>query len=55
MKIAKVVNQYTERHGFNECVYGECECCGAEVRRDHRGRDEECEECGAELDWSAEE
>ncbi len=53
-KIAKVINQYTERQGFSEWVIGECECCGAEVRRSHYGRDEECEECGCELDWSEE-
>lgn len=54
-KISKVINQYTERQGFSERVIGECERCGAEVRRHAKGFDEECPECYAELDWSVEE
>lgn len=58
-KIAKVINQYSDGKGndigCDNTVYGECECCGAEVSRSQYGRDEYCEECGAELDWSEEE
>ena len=54
MKVAKVINQYTEGKWCDEVVHGECEHCGAEVSRSRCGRDEECYECGYELDWSEE-
>ena len=50
MKIAKVKWQrLDERTGE---VFGTCGCCGETVRRDAKGIDEECRECGCELDWS---
>ncbi len=58
MKIAKVINQYSDGNGnyigFDNTVYGECACCGADVRRHLKGIDEECWNCGCELDWSEE-
>lgn len=53
-KMAKVINQYSENELYEQTFYGECECCGATVRHNSKGWDEECWECGAELDWSEE-
>lgn len=50
MKIAKVKWQYQD--GDTGVFYGNCACCGEVVRRDAKGIDEECRECGSELDWS---
>lgn len=56
MKIAKVIFQEsreanktwgTEHRGITSC-------CGELVFRNQYGRDENCPECGAELDWSEE-
>ena len=52
--MAKVLYQYSDGKWNDETIYGECSFCGSEVRRGRCGRDEYCEECGCELDWSEE-
>jgi predicted amidophosphoribosyltransferase len=55
-KVAKVLfpeARETERRPFTE-ITGVCSCCGALVSRNQYGFDEECPECGADLDWSEE-
>lgn len=38
-----------DKYEYIRC--GCCSLCGADVRGDRYGYDEECPECGADLDW----
>ena len=50
--MARAEYQHTETDWRNnECTVGRCSNCGAKVRRNQYGTDEECPECGEELDW----
>ena len=50
--MARAEYQHTETDWRNnECTVGYCSNCGAKVRRSAHGTDEECPECGAELNW----
>lgn len=53
-KVAKVIYRYEQQKHTKPFldIIGECSCCGATVVRNQYGADEECFECGAELDWS---
>lgn len=38
-----------DKYEYIRC--GSCSLCGADVRGDRYGYDEECPECGADIDW----
>ena len=56
-KTAKAIYQYEQQKFVPPFldIIAVCSWCGATVVRNQYGADEECFECGAELDWSVEE
>ena len=43
--------QHSTIHRNRETTEGYCSNCGAVVRKSQYGTDDECPECGEELDW----
>ena len=44
--------QYVVQHDCNEITFKYCPKCGAICRRDQKGRDDECPECGECIEWT---
>lgn len=43
--------QYVVQNDCNETTFKYCPKCGAICRRDQKGRDDECLECGEFIVW----
>lgn len=52
MIMAKAEYQHKRTNFFDtEYIVGYCSNCGAEVTRSVYGRDDECPNCDADIDW----